>query len=96
MGPSAIQILVEKLDQMEGLDLEVSGTMSNTDCAPLTEEDARLLEQIWNRKAGKEKGATINWPAFGESPISEYGERGYSVCFFHGCIPVGMSISTKA
>jgi hypothetical protein len=54
---------------MEGLDLEVLGTMSNTDCSPPTEEDVRLLEEIWNSKAGKEKGATINWPAFGESPI---------------------------
>jgi hypothetical protein len=73
MGPSAGQTLMEKLDQMEGLDLEVSGTMSNTDCAPPTEEDARLLEEIRNSKAGKEKGATINWPAFGESHIFEYG-----------------------
>jgi hypothetical protein len=37
MGPSAVQTLMEKLDQMEGLDLGVSGTMSNTDCAPPTE-----------------------------------------------------------
>jgi hypothetical protein len=44
MGPSARQTLMEKLDQMERLDLEVSGTMSNTDCAPPTDEDARLLE----------------------------------------------------
>jgi hypothetical protein len=43
--------------------------MYNTDCAPPTEEDARLLEDIRNSKAGKKKGATINWPAFGESPI---------------------------
>jgi hypothetical protein len=35
---------MDKLDQMEGLDLEVSGTISNTDCAPPTYEDARLLE----------------------------------------------------
>jgi hypothetical protein len=65
IGPSSVQTLMEKLDQMEGLDLEVSWKMSNTDCAPPTEEDT-----IRNRKAGKEKGATINWPAFGESPIS--------------------------
>jgi hypothetical protein len=69
MGPSVGQTLMEKLDQMEGLDLEVSGTMSNTDCSPPTEEDARLLEEIRNSKTGKEKRATINWPAFGESPI---------------------------
>jgi hypothetical protein len=94
MGPSSRQTLMEKLDQMEGLDLEVSGTMSNTDCAPPTEEDARLLEEIWNSKSGQEKGATINWPAFGESPISEYGGKGYSVCCFRGCILVGMEIST--
>jgi hypothetical protein len=49
--------------------------MSNTDCAPPTEEDARLLGDIRNSKAGKEKGATINWPAFGESPIYEYGKK---------------------
>jgi hypothetical protein len=71
MGPSAGQTLMYKLDQMEGLDLEVSETMSNTDCAPPTEEDARLLEEIRNSNAGKEKGAPINWPAFGESPIFE-------------------------
>jgi hypothetical protein len=46
MGPSVGQTLMENLDQMEGLDLEVSGTMSNTDCAPPTEEDGRLLEEI--------------------------------------------------
>jgi hypothetical protein len=96
MGTSAGQTLMDKLDQMEGLDLEVSGTMSNTDCSPPTEEDDRLLEDIRNSKAGKEKGATIKWPAFGESPIFEYGERGFSVCCFHGCIPVGMEISTKS
>jgi hypothetical protein len=33
------------------------------------------LEDIRNSKAGKEKGATINWPAFGESRIYEYGEK---------------------
>jgi hypothetical protein len=75
MGPSAGQTLMEKLDQMEGLDLEVSGTMSNIDCSPPTKEDARLLEEIRNSKAGKEKGATINWPEFGESPAFEYGEK---------------------
>jgi hypothetical protein len=50
MGPSAGQTMIEKLDQMEGLYLEVSGTMSNTYCAPTTEEDARILEEIWNRE----------------------------------------------
>jgi hypothetical protein len=75
MGPSAVQTLMEKLDQIEGLDMEVSGTMSNTDCASPTEEDTRLLEDIRNSKAGKEKGATIHWPAFGESPIYEYVEK---------------------
>jgi hypothetical protein len=82
-----------KLDKMEGLDLEVSGTMSNTDCALTHEEDARLLEDIWNSKAGKGKGSTINWPAFSESPISKYGGKWYSVYCFHGCIPVVMVIS---
>jgi hypothetical protein len=60
MVPSARQTLMEKLDKMEGLDLEVSGTIYNTDCSPPTEEDARLLEEIRNSKTGKEKGATIN------------------------------------
>jgi hypothetical protein len=50
MGPSSGLTLMEKLDKMEGLDLEVSGTMPNTDCAPPTEEDARLLEEIQNSK----------------------------------------------
>jgi hypothetical protein len=74
MGTSAGQALMDKLDKMDGIDLEVSGTMSNTDCTLLTKEDARLLEYIWKSKTGKEKLATINWPAFGESFISEYGE----------------------
>jgi hypothetical protein len=69
MGPSARQTLMEKLDQMEGLYVEVSGTLYNTYCAPPTEEDARLLEDIRNSKAGKEKGATINRPAFCDSLI---------------------------
>jgi hypothetical protein len=59
-GPSSVQTLMEKLYQMEGLDLEVSGTMSNTYYAPTTEEDDRLLEEIRNSTAGKEKGATID------------------------------------
>jgi hypothetical protein len=90
MGPSAGQTLMENLDQMEELDLEVSGTMSTTDCSPLTEEDARLLEEIRNSKAGKEKGATINWPAFGESPIFEYrGEK----CFLYVVSRTGLDNS---
>jgi hypothetical protein len=96
MGSSSGQTLMDKLDKMEGLDLEVSGKMSNTYCVPPTEEDAWLLEEIQNSKAGMEKGATINWPAFGESPISEYGGKGYCVCCFHGCIPVRIAISTRA
>jgi hypothetical protein len=62
--------------------MDVSGTISNTEFAPPTKEDARLLEEICNSKAGKEKGATINWPAFGESPIYEYGgKRVFCVLF---------------
>jgi hypothetical protein len=53
MGLSVGQTLIYKLDQMKGLDLEVLSTMSNTYCAPPTEEDARLLEEIWNSKTGK-------------------------------------------
>jgi hypothetical protein len=60
MGPLAGQTLMDKLDNMEGIYLEVSGTMSNTDCALTTEEYAQLLEEIWKSKSGKEKGATIN------------------------------------
>jgi hypothetical protein len=44
---------MENLDQMEGLDLEVSGTMSNTGCAPPTKEDDRMLEDISSSKSGK-------------------------------------------
>jgi hypothetical protein len=40
---------MDKLDNMEGLDLEVSGTMPNTECAPPAKEDAMLLEEIQNR-----------------------------------------------
>jgi hypothetical protein len=59
MGPSAGQALMEKLDNMEGFDLEVSETMSITDCALPTEEDARLLEEIRNSGAGKGKGSYV-------------------------------------
>jgi hypothetical protein len=89
MGPSVGHTLMEKLDQMEGLDLEVLGTMPNTDCAPLTEEDARLLEEIRNSKTGNEKGATINWPAFGESPIYEYGKHSVFCMLFPWLYPDG-------
>jgi hypothetical protein len=89
MGPSSGQTLMEKLNKMEGLDLEVSGKMSNTECAPPTEEDARLLEEIRNSKAGKEKGATIKWPAFGESPISEYGGKRVFCMLFPWLYPGG-------
>jgi hypothetical protein len=89
MGLSMGQTLMEKLDQMEGLDLEVSGTMSHTDCAPPTEKDARLLEEIRNSKAGKEKGATINWPAFGESPIYEFGGERVICMLFPWLYPGG-------
>jgi hypothetical protein len=72
MGLSTGQILMDKPDRMEELDLEVSGTMSNT-CGVLpTDEDAWLLEEIRNSMGVKEKVATIDWPEFGESPISEY------------------------
>jgi hypothetical protein len=89
MGPSAGHILMEKLDQMEGLDLEVNRTMSNIDCAPPTEEYARLLEDIRSSKAGKEKGTTINWPAFCESPIYEYGEKRVFCLLFPWFYPGG-------
>jgi hypothetical protein len=89
MVQSAGQTLIEKLDNMEGLYFEVSGTLSNTDCALLTEEDSQLLEESLKSKAGKEKGETINWPAFGKSPISEYGDKRYYVCCFHGCMGGG-------
>jgi hypothetical protein len=48
-----------------------------------------LLEEIRNSKAGKEKGATINWPALGESPISEYGEKRVFCMFFSWLYPSG-------
>jgi hypothetical protein len=89
MGPSAVQTLMEKLDQMEGLDVEASGTMYNTDSAPPTEEDARLLEEIRNSKAGKEKEATINWTAFDESHIYEYGENRVFCMLFPWLYPGG-------
>jgi hypothetical protein len=66
MGPSAVQTLTDKLYKMEGIYMEVSGTMSNTDYALPTKEDAQLLEEIRKSNAG----VTINWSAFGESPIS--------------------------
>jgi hypothetical protein len=75
MGPPSGQTMMDKLDNMDGIDLEVSGTLSNTDCVLPTEEYSQLLEEIRKTKTGKENGATINWPVFGESPISEYGEK---------------------
>jgi hypothetical protein len=53
MGPSAGQTFKDKLDKMDGIDVQVSGTMSNTDCALPTEEDAQLLEDIRKSRAGK-------------------------------------------
>jgi hypothetical protein len=55
IGPSSGPTMMDKIDKMEGLDLLVSGTMYNTDCAPPTEEDAGLMEEIRNSKAGKGK-----------------------------------------
>jgi hypothetical protein len=63
--------------------------MSNPDCSPPTNEDSRLLEEIRNSKAGKEKGATINWPAFGEYPIYEYGEKRVFCMLFTWLYPGG-------
>jgi hypothetical protein len=80
-------VLMEKFDQMEGLYMEVSGIMSNTDCAPPTQEDVRLLEEFQNSKVLKEKGAPINWPAFGESPIYEYGGKRVFCMFFPWLYP---------
>jgi hypothetical protein len=89
MRPSAVNTLMDKLGKMNGIDMEVSGTMSNTDCALPTEEDDRLLENIRKSKAGKGKGATINWSAFSESPISEYGEKRVLCMMFPSLYPVG-------
>jgi hypothetical protein len=73
MGASVGQTMMDKLDNMDGIDMELSGTMSNTDFTLSSEDGTQLLEEIQKRKA--EKGVTVNWPAFGESPISEYGEK---------------------
>jgi hypothetical protein len=81
IGASVRYTMMDKLDKVEGSDLEFSGTMSNTDCTPPTKEYAMLWEEIRNSKAGKEKRATINWPAFCESPIYDYGGGGV-FCIF--------------
>jgi hypothetical protein len=80
---------MDKLDKMERVQLEVSGTMSNADCALPTEEDSQLLDDIQKSNSGKEKGATVNWPAFSESPISEYGEKSLLCMLFPWLYPVG-------
>jgi hypothetical protein len=53
MGPPSGHTLMDKLDKMEGLYMEVSGKISNTDCAPLTKEDYMLLEEICNSNSGQ-------------------------------------------
>jgi hypothetical protein len=89
MGPPYGHTLTEKLDKKEGIDLEVSGIKRNTDCALPTEEDAQLLEEIQKSKAGKEKGAAINWLVFGESPISGYGNKMVLHMLFPWLYPIG-------
>jgi hypothetical protein len=89
MGPSAGQTLTDKLDKMDGIDLEVSRTMSNTEYALPAEEYFQLLEEIRKTKAVTEKGATINWPAFGKSHISEYGKKMVLCMLFPWLYPGG-------
>jgi hypothetical protein len=78
-----------KLNKMDGLDMEVSGTTSNTYCAPPTEEDARLLEENRISKFGKKKEATINWHAFFGSPIYDYGVKRLLCMLFPWLYPGG-------
>jgi hypothetical protein len=64
------------------LDFEVSGTLDNTDCTIPTTEDAEILEEIQNSRAGNDKGITVNWPLFSETPLSEYsGKRVFCMLF---------------
>jgi hypothetical protein len=81
--------MMDKLDKMDGLDMEVSGTMSKKYCEPPTDEDARLLEENQNRKFGNKKEATINSHAFRESTNYEYGVKRVLCMLFPWLYPGG-------
>jgi hypothetical protein len=67
VGPSTDQNLMEHLNKIDDLDLEVSGTLDNTDCTIPTPEDAEILEEIRNSRTGNDKGKTVNWPSFSDT-----------------------------
>jgi hypothetical protein len=69
LGPSPDQTRMEHLDKIEYLDLEVSGTLDNTDFTIPKTEDDEILEEIRNIRAGYDEGTTIKWPSFSETPI---------------------------
>jgi hypothetical protein len=52
-----------------------TGTLANTACAIPTSDDVEILKELRGGESGREKGASINWPAFSEEPISEYSNK---------------------
>jgi hypothetical protein len=75
LGPSLDQTTMDQIDKIEGVDVELSGTLGNTDCTIPTPEDADILDEIQNSHAGNDKGTYIKWPSFNETPVSQYSDN---------------------
>jgi hypothetical protein len=75
LGPSPDQTLMDQLDNIEGVDFEVSVILSNIYCTIPTTEYSEILDEIRNSHAGNDNGTTLNWPSFSDIPISEYSDK---------------------
>jgi hypothetical protein len=48
-----------------------------------------ILKEVCGSESGREKGASINWPAFSEEPISEYSNNRVFCMLFPWIYPGG-------
>jgi hypothetical protein len=90
VGPSPDQTLMDQLDKIEGVYFEVSVTLGNTDYPISKTEDAEILDEIKNSDAVNNKGTTLNWPSFSETPFQNIATKECSVCCFRGFTQVGI------
>jgi hypothetical protein len=66
-----------------------TGTLSNTDFAIPTSDDLEILKEVRGSESGREKGDSINWPAFSEERISEYSNKRVFCMIFPWLYPGG-------
>ena len=74
MGPSVAQTLMSDIPNVEA-DYEMSGSLLNLNIQHPTLNDRKILSEIKNATKGSNKNIVVNWPAFSDKPISEYGNK---------------------